>query len=206
MKQIRLLGDLQAFKPEWALDVSTVAEALRAINANRPGFLQAADAGDYVLLLADFQNHDNCRQVTADNALYPWADEVLYVVPRVAGDEPFSATSIMAASISATSGFVAGGTILMSAAVAGMMASTLNALIMMAISMAVSMVASLISGTNNGVKASEAEPYENKPSYLFNGVVNTTRQGHRMPLLYGGPLLVGSMVLSSQIHVKDIPA
>jgi predicted phage tail protein len=200
MKEIRLLGDLQAFKSEWSLDVSSVAEALRAINANRPGFLHAADAGDYVLLLMDRENPDLCRQVTADNALYPWADEVLFVVPRVGGDEPFSATAIMGASIAVT------GTIVMSAGVAAMMATALNLLVSIALSMAVSMVASLISGTNDGMKASEAEPYENKPSYLFNGVVNTTRQGHRMPLLYGGPLLVGSMVLSSQIHVKDIPA
>ena len=201
MKQIRLLGDLQAFKSEWSLDVSSVAEALRAINANRPGFLHAADAGDYVLLLMDRENPDLCRQVTADNALYPWADEVLFVVPRVGGDEFFSISSAIWATV-----MTALTQLGVSAGLAAFLAEAAVLLVQVAISMAISMVASLISGTNDGMSASDSEPYESKPSYLFNGVVNTTRQGHRMPLLYGGPLLVGSMVLSSQIHVKDIPA
>jgi len=199
MKQIRLFGDLQAFRSEWSLSVETVAEALRAIEANRPGFLAAAEQGDYILILLDPAHPDTPRQITPQNALNPWADETLLIVPRIGGDEFFTATSIMALSISAT------GTILMSAGTAALIASALNAVIMMAISMSLSMVANLISGTNDGIKATDAEPYENKPSYLLNGVVNTTRQGHRIPVLYGGPLLIGSMVLSSQIHVKDIP-
>ena len=198
MKQIRLFGDLVTFKSEWSLDVSTVAEAVRAIEANRPGFVAAASAGDYVLILADFETPDNSRQVTTDNALYPWGNEVLLIVPRVGGNEPISATMIMAASIKLT------GTIVMSTAMATVMAAALNMVIGMAISMALSAVVGLISGSNDGTKATNQEAPENKPSYLFNGVVNTTRQGHRIPLLYG-QLMVGSSVLSSQVHVKDIP-
>lgn len=198
MKQIRLFGDLEKFKSEWSLDVLTVAEAVRAIEANRPGFVAAASAGDYVLILADFENPDHSRQVTTDNALHPWGNEVLFVVPRVGGNDPISATMIMYASIQLT------GTIVMSTAVASIMATVLNVVIGMAISMALNAVVGLISGSNDGTKATNQEAPENKPSYLFNGVVNTTRQGHRIPLLYG-QLIVGSSVLSSQIHVKDIP-
>lgn len=198
MKQIRLFGDLVKFKSEWSLDVSTVAEAVRAIEANRPGFVAAASAGDYVLILADFETPDNSRQVTTDNALHPWGNEVLLIVPRVGGNEPISATMIMSASIAMT------GSIAMSAATAAIMATVLNMVIGMAISMALNMVVGLISGSNDGTKATNQEAPENKPSYLFNGVVNTTRQGHRIPLLYG-QLMVGSSVLSSQVHVKDIP-
>ena len=42
-------------------------------------------------------------------------------------------------------------------------------------------------------------------SYLFNGVVNTAKQGGRVPLLYGGPLLVGSMTVSARLVTQDIP-
>lgn len=198
MKTIKLLGDLARFRADWSLDVKTVAEALRAIEANRPGFLAAAEAGEYVLLLADPQDLDHARQVTTANALEAWADEILFVVPRVSGEEPFSATMIMGWSIAMT------GSIVMSPAVAAFMAAALNALVSVAISLTVSMVASLISGSNDGMKAADTEPYESKPSYLFNGVVNTSRQGHRVPLLYGGPMLVGSMTLSADIRSEDI--
>jgi len=60
----------------------------------------------------------------------------------------------------------------------------------------------LAAGTPDGFGANEAP--ENKPSYIFNGVVNTARQGGRIPVLYGGPLLVGSMVVSSRINTKDV--
>lgn len=48
------------------------------------------------------------------------------------------------------------------------------------------------------------ESPENKPSYLFNGAVNTTQQGQPIPLLYGR-LAVGSAVISASLTDKDIP-
>jgi predicted phage tail protein len=78
------------------------------------------------------------------------------------------------------------------------------AVINIAVVVAVSFIAQLISGSNDGMKAADQENPENKPSYLMNGVVNTLRQGHPIPLLYGGPLLVGSMVLSADIHVEAV--
>lgn len=187
MKQIKLFGDLVKFKSDWSLEVATVAEAVRAIEANRPGFVAAASAGDYVLILADLDNPDNTRQVTIDNALDPWGDETLLVVPKASGDVPVAVVAA-ALSISAT----------------GFAAMAITFVLNMAISLAINMIVSLISGSNDGTKATNQEAPENKPSYLFNGVVNTTRQGHRIPLLYG-QLMVGSSVLSSQVHVKDIP-
>lgn len=49
MKMIKLFGDIaKNFKAEWSLDVMTPSEALRAINANRPGFLSECDKGNYI--------------------------------------------------------------------------------------------------------------------------------------------------------------
>lgn len=48
------------------------------------------------------------------------------------------------------------------------------------------------------------ESPENKPSYLFNGAVNTTQQGQPIPLLYGR-LAVGSAVVSARLTDVDIP-
>lgn len=190
MKTIKLYGDLQRFKAEWSLNVKTVAEAMRAIEANRPGFIAYADQGDYVLVLVDQDNHEAIRQVTQNTALEAWANEELWVIPKPKGE---TGAEIVA--------FVAG------AAFAGTAAGIAIAIVInIAIAVALSFIAQLISGTNKGVEPADTEPYESKPSYLMNGVVNTTRQGHRIPLLYGGPLLVGSMVLSADIHTKDVPA
>lgn len=44
---------------------------------------------------------------------------------------------------------------------------------------------------------------ENTPSYSFNGPVNTQAQGVPVPLLYGGPMKVGSAVISAGIDTDD---
>jgi predicted phage tail protein len=38
-----------------------------------------------------------------------------------------------------------------------------------------------------------------KPSYQFNGPVNTIEEGQPVPILYGGPLWIGSAVVSAGI-------
>lgn len=203
MKTIRLLGDIaEQFKPEWHLYVDSPAEAIRAIDANRPGFIQSCDAGDYIAVFVDDEN-ETAIQINPQNALIEWRDEILYVVPRVAGE----GAAIVGAAVGA--GATALGT---TAVVAGVTVTTLTtlglvvaAVINIAISIAVAAIASLISGSNEKNNAASNERPENKPSYLLNGAVNTTRQGHRIPLLYGGPLLVGSMVLSADINTRDIP-
>lgn len=44
----------------------------------------------------------------------------------------------------------------------------------------------------------------NKASYLFDGPVNTAAQGNPVPLCYGGPLLIGSQVVSAGMSVEQI--
>lgn len=43
---------------------------------------------------------------------------------------------------------------------------------------------------------------ENRPSYNFNGAVNTEAQGHCVPLAYG-EVMVGSAVISAGIYTED---
>lgn len=200
MKTIRLYGDIaKSFRTEWQLDVQTPGEALRAINANRPGFYKAADKGGYIALLVDESREtDNVHQVNLDNALDQWGDEVLIIVPRVEGEVTAAVLGSLAGALvgSSSAGVAAAGVFI--STYAGVIAIAAN----LAISIAISSVAAAIQGGTQGDGPEEAP--ENKPSYLFNGVVNTTRQGHRVPVLYGGPLLVGSMVLSSRVNTKDI--
>lgn len=44
---------------------------------------------------------------------------------------------------------------------------------------------------------------DNQPSDIFNGAVNTTAQGNCVPVLYGGPMEIGSVVISAGIEAVD---
>lgn len=193
MKHIKLFGDLQTFKADWELDVKTPGEALRAIDANRPGFLKAADAGDYIAILLDQNNPELIRQVTLENTSAPWSDEILMIVPRAGGDIPAAAIVPL---------FTAVGITGMTATSFAVVAVT--AIINIGLSMAVSALANLITGPKQSVSAANTESYESKPSFISNGPVNVVRAGHPYPII-AGEFLCGSIVLSSQIHVKDIP-
>lgn len=203
MKTIKLCGEIaDEYKQEWCLDVQTPAEALRAINANRPGFLAECDAGHYVCVLVDELNPDSARQVTDKSGLEGWGREVLYVVPHVSGD--YGVVAALVAYVGTTF-LVAGGGLVTAVGTLTALGVAVAVVITIAVTIAISYIASLISGTPDGFGANETEDPENKPSYLFNGVVNTARQGHRLAVLYGGPMIVGSMVLSSRINTRDIP-
>jgi len=91
MKTVRLVGDLEKYKPVWTLDVKTPAEALRAIGVQRDGFLAECDAGHYVAVLIDLKDQDRSRLVTGDNAFDPWSDEELWVMPTARGEYGFDA-------------------------------------------------------------------------------------------------------------------
>jgi len=49
----------------------------------------------------------------------------------------------------------------------------------------------------------KADKPENQASYLFNGAVNTTAQGGCVPVLYGGPMEIGSTVISARMDAVD---
>jgi predicted phage tail protein len=196
MKKIKLFGDLQVFKADWELDVKTPNEALRAIEANRPGFLKAADAGEYVAILIDEKNPDLTRQVTLDNNFAPWADEILCIIPRAGGE--VAAPMLMAMYGMSTAAIAAAST-------ATMVAFSVAAMIInIGISLAVSALANMITGKKQSVRARDTETYESKPSFISNGPVNVVRAGHPYPII-AGRFLCGAIVVSSQIHVKDIP-
>lgn len=45
---------------------------------------------------------------------------------------------------------------------------------------------------------------ENKASYIYNGPVNTLRQGNPVPFGAGGPIIIGSQIISAGIRSVDI--
>lgn len=63
-------------------------------------------------------------------------------------------------------------------------------------------VVQLLSRTAQAGEAG-ADSADNQASYVFNGPVNTTAQGGCVPVLYGGPMEIGSTVISAGIEASD---
>jgi predicted phage tail protein len=63
-------------------------------------------------------------------------------------------------------------------------------------------IAQLLTPTPKGLSSKDTPA--NSPSYAFDGPINTEAQGHCVPVLLGGPALVGSAVISAGIDTSDV--
>lgn len=189
MTTVYLYGHLgRRFGWRWRLDVSSPAEAVRAISANRPEFqsymIRHSRPGFQVCIGPD--------PIRDESGLHhPTGRQAIKIVPVVAGAEksPFI-------------GIILGVVIIAAAVVAsplsfGLLSSS-TALLVGGIgaSLAIGGISQLIAGTP--AAPGPVEKPENLPSNVFNGPVNTTAQGHPVPIGYGR-LRIGSAVISAGI-------
>ncbi len=72
------------------------------------------------------------------------------------------------------------------------------------VSMALSGVSEMLFAKKPAAPTTAAERPENRPSYTFDGAVNTAAQGNPFALFYGGPLIVGSQVASAGLNSVQI--
>ena len=194
MKKIKLFGDLQKFKSSW--DLLSIPPA-KLYGPSKP------TGRDFYALVMQATTRlfwwtkiipDLTRQITDVNAAHPWANEILVVVPRAGGDYGVGeliVTAIAGAAYAATAAGVA-------------IAVVVDIVVLVSVSLAVSAIANVMTNKKGKIAAKDTESYESKPSFVSNGPVNVTRAGHPFPII-AGRFLCGSVVLSSQIHVKDIP-
>lgn len=205
MKQVILYGHLaKKFGRHHRFDVRTPAEAVRALQANFPSFrahvLAHNEPGYHVRVGKDYRNEEGL--------LYP-ADGVIKIVPAVAGASGAgmiilgAALMVMTggAAIAALSSFAIGtgsagviGAVSAFTAASGMIGSIGLAMVIGGISQMLF----------QPPKAQSVERPDSKPSYAFNGAVNTTTQGNPVPVCYGR-LMVGSQVISAGIKAVDVP-
>ena len=174
MRTIKLYGDMgKRFGREFELDVKTPAEAIRALCSQIDGFRAYlhAHAQDAFKVFVGGRN-------ACDELKFPSSDrEVICIAPVVQG-------------AGAAARIVLGVVML---AVAYFVPWTAPYLVPMGISMILGGVVQLLSPTS---KTDTTAATTNAPSYNFNGAVNTTAQGHPVPLAYGR-VIAGSAVISA---------
>ena len=220
MKTVQLYGELgNKFGKEFNLDVKTPAEAIRALDVNINGFrdyLVNSDTTYNVLIgkesidTLDFNNPLGKQTfkiipvVTGSKSLGKvivgafliWAawPVVSTIGPGTAAEmaafETASFEAIGAAGINGwnATAFSIGGLTVSHAAVAKFGAS-----------MMLQGVAEMLAPQP---KMSEYQYAENKPSYYFDGPVNTSNQGAPIPICYGR-MVVGSAIISSGVYSED---
>lgn len=197
MVTVILLGELgRSFGRRHTLAISSAAEAIRALSANFPSFERELVAsgergvGYRVLAGRDSLNLERLHEPTGSQRI-----TIAPVLSGAGGDglgQILLGAALLAVAWWNPLGWAASGAFLSQAT-----------LYSVGTAMILGGVAQMIAPTPKTTEPSERP--ENKPSYSFNGAVNTTAQGHPVPVGYGR-LIVGSAVISAGIDVDEIPA
>lgn len=193
MMTVMLYGFLgQRFGRVHRYAVRSPAEAVRALSATLPGFRNALiNGGGYRVSLGGKEN------LTLDRVWHPVSQrESIRIVPVVAGSRGLFQIILGAALIWAAPWVAGGGTGLFANAIAaGKIVGNIG------ISMVLGGVSQMLFAPPKPEGPTERP--ENKPSYTFDGAVNTAAQGNPVPVLYG-QLIVGSQAISAGLTVEQI--
>ena len=207
------------FGRHFRLDVASPAEAVRALIVLRPGLREVIRQGDWRIIVGSphIKNAIEVHTVGMNLGALP-----LHLVPstgaaggdgvgKIAAGVVLIGASIVTAGLAAPAGFAALGTLGgFGAAMTGasfMGISAANVAVLGA-SMVLGGVAGMLAQPPQGIAGVNASPTDNappldRPSFLFNGIVNNTQQGGPVPLVFGTHL-TGSVVVSASIDASDI--
>ena len=205
MKTVKLLGELgKEFGKEFKLDIATPAEAIRALCANFPnlerhlvesekrGVAYKVIVGKKAQLIGDLIN--------------PSGKQEIKIVPVLQGAGGDTGMFILGAALVVASFYVPTAMFAVEAALATGVSVTTMASYAFTVGamLALAGAASILSPKQSGSAQDMNNSPDNKPSYTFNGAVNTTAQGYPVPVGYGR-MIVGSAVISAGIVAEELP-
>ena len=196
MKVIRLHGWLgKRFGKRFEMAVASPVEAIRALCSQLKGLEKALadDVNGFTVWSAEMN-------VTKDTLSFPFSDtEVLHIVPVVSGAKD-GVGQILLGIVLLAAAFFTMGTSLLGQGL--LYEAVMTGLTTMGTSLILGGISQLLFAPP---KPQSTEKPENRPSYTFNGAVNTVQQGNCVPLLYG-EMIHGSQVVSAGMYVEDVTA
>lgn len=196
----------------WRLDVTTPAEAVRAIMTLRPEARPELRRGAWRVIVGPPR---------LANAIAPGllgmrvGRQPIHLVPatqaagggggvgKIIVGVVLIGAAIVTAGLTAPAGFAALGAA-MSTEIA--MGITFNTIALAGGAMVLGGIAGLLAAQPQGASTQQATDQarpDDRPSFFFNGVTNNSQQGGPVPLVFGTHL-VGSIVASGGINVEDI--
>lgn len=206
LRNVKLYGNLKQLYPdEIRMDVSSVAETIRALSFQVEGFRDALQDGHYRVVLGSLNPANDIGEEAIGMRL--GTIETIHIMPVLEGSKRGGLGKIIAgvALIALSFALPGSGAIAGAGLWGGLTASTgLSALaVNIGVSMALGGVAALITPQvkppNNS--AASFERPEERPSFLYNGPVNTTEQGGPVPIAYG-EIRIGSQVISTGLTTE----
>lgn len=204
MKKIVLLGELgKKFGRTHHLAVKNVAEAIRALSANFPGFerhlVESSDRGvGYRLLVG------KSALPSVDDMHLPCSDrDVIKIVPVVMGAKSAWTQILIGVAIVAAAFLTGGASIAASGFFVGGVTTTFWGGVALSIGVAMTLggVAQLLSPVP---KADAVNTGQVNSSNSLGSPVNVASQGSAIPVGYGRRI-VGSAVISAGLTTQDIP-
>jgi predicted phage tail protein len=182
-------------------DVVSPAQAIKALSVTIKGFKQSLIDGGYYRILVGGKD-----ELDIDQLGNPMSDrETIRIVPVVAGASGIGkvilggALLIFAPQLGVAFGATAATAT--TAGVAGFAGITASTFASIGVSLVIGGVSQMLFSPQS--QSISAEREENKPSFIFNGAVNTTRQGNCVPICYGR-MIVGSQVISAGLSVDQL--
>lgn len=190
MRTIRLYGILgSTFGREFKLSVASPKEAVRALCVIVPGFERFLNTSKQRgLTYAVFSGKRNLNddelsmdQSTADIRIAP------VILGSKRGGVFQTILGVALVAVGAVASYFGGGAV-------GVPLMQFGA------AMAIGGVVQMLSPQTTGLASKQSA--DNKASYAFGGVTNTTAQGNPVPLLYGRRR-IGGAIISAGIYVED---
>ncbi|MEA3250128.1 MAG: tail assembly protein [Pseudomonadota bacterium] len=196
MKEIHLHGSLGAhFGGRFSLDVRDPAEAVRALGIQLPGFREAIEADNWHVIRGPLEDGDSLDEGGLTVSL--GNQNEIHILPAIEGAGDGAGKVIGGIALVGAAMFIPGG-----AALAGI--ALQPAVAGLGISMALGGVSQMLAPTpQSGYE--EREPPDQRPSFLFDGPVNTSTQGLPVPVVYGR-IKTGSVVVSAGMTAEEIDA
>lgn len=189
MTTIKLSGSLaKMFGRAHQRLISTPREVFRALSVTVPGFEKYLNTSKargltYTVMVGK-------RNISESDLDFPNAGQEIRIVPVIIGSKRAGVLqTILGAVLVAVSVWMPGVSI-----------ATSNMMFAAGASMALGGVAQMLSPQPGGLASKQDA--DNKASYAFGGVTNTTAQGNPVPLLYGRRR-IGGAIISAGIFTED---
>jgi len=193
VRTVRLYGHLgKRFGRIHQLEVRTPAEAIRALSANFKQFSKVIADGEWRILVGG-------KAQSLDQIQDPLSADIS-IVPAIGGAGGFGKV-VLGAALIAASFYLPGMTYFSAYSAFGIDAAAIAG--GLGTSLLIGGISEVLFAPPKASGADVKERPENRPSYVFNGPVNTTGQGNPVPLCYGR-LRVGSQVISAGLFSEAI--
>lgn len=184
MRNLILHGFLRdKYGESFRLDVSTPKEAVHALSTQIPGFREDIVAHEWHVVRGTLENGDSDDEEKLE--MHLGTTEEIHLIPAIGGAKSGLFTTILGVAL-VVAGVVTGQAWLVGIGVG----TALGGIIQMTTKMPA------------GVDPSSQESADQRPSFIFQGPVNTSTQGLAVPRGYGR-LRVGSIVVSAALYSEN---